>query len=166
MILAHVTIDVRPEPIDSPVARGLIAELNVDLSRVYPPEQRFHELPAEDVAEGRGRFVVAWLDGTAAGCGAVRMLSEAAAELKRMYVIPSARGRGLSRRILTALEDQAAEFGATSVVLETGDRQIAALGLYESSGYVRIPCFGAYAASPSSVCLRKRLGPVGDRPAR
>jgi putative acetyltransferase len=59
-----------------------------------------------------------------------------------------------------------AEFGATSVVLETGDRQIAALGLYESSGYFRIPCFGAYAVSPSSVCLQKRLGPVAARPAR
>ena len=94
------------------------------------------------------------------------MLPQATAELKRMYVIPSARGRGLSRRILTALEDQAAEFGATSVVLETGDRQIAALGLYESSGYFRIPCFGAYAVSPSSVCLQKRLGSVAARLAR
>jgi putative acetyltransferase len=154
-------VEVRPEPLDSPVAQRLIAELNAELSAVYPPAQRFHELPAEDVDTGRGRFVVVWRDGAPAGCGAVRLRGGDQAELKRMYVVPDARGQGLSRAILAALEDEAASLGANSLVLETGDKQLPALGLYESSGYRRVPCFGAYAASPTSICLEKRLRPAG-----
>jgi putative acetyltransferase len=153
---------VRAEPLDSPVARRLIAGLNAELSRDYPPAQRFHSLAAEEVAEGAGAFLVVWLDGAPAGCGAVRMLAPDVAELKRMYVVPDARGRGLSRAILRALEDRAAALGATRVVLETGDKARAALALYESAGYVRIPCFGAYAASPTSICFEKRLTVSAD----
>jgi putative acetyltransferase len=155
-------VEVRPEPLDSPVARTLIAELNAELSRDYPPAQRFHSLAAEEVAEGSGAFIVAWLDGAPAGCGAVRMLSSDVAELKRMYVVPAARGRGVSRAILSTLEDRAAALGAVRVVLETGDKALAALGLYESAGYARIPCFGAYAASPTSICFEKRLAVSAD----
>jgi putative acetyltransferase len=150
-------VEVRPEPLESPLARQLIAELNAELSRDYPPAQRFHSLAAEEVAEGTGAFLVVWLDGAPAGCGAVRMLSADVAELKRMYVVPGARGRGLSKAILSTLEDRAAALGATRVVLETGDKAFAALHLYESAGYKRIPCFGAYAASPTSVCFEKDL---------
>jgi putative acetyltransferase len=150
-------VEVRPEPLDSPVALELIAALNEELSRDYPPSQRFHSLAAAEVAEGTGAFVVAWLDGAPAGCGAVRVISPGVAELKRMYVVPTRRGRGLSRAILSELETRATALGATRVVLETGDKAHAALGLYESAGFTRIPCFGAYAASPTSVCFEKRF---------
>ena len=160
-------VEVRAEPLDSPVARRLIAELNAELSRDYPPAQRFHSLAAEEVADGAGAFLVAWLDGAPAGCGAVRMLAPDVAELKRMYVVPAARGRGLSAAILSTLEDRAAALGATRVVLETGDKALAALGLYESAGYARIPCFGAYAASPTSICFEKSLSEdAADRAGR
>jgi putative acetyltransferase len=156
-------VEVRPEPLNSAAALELIAALNAELSRDYPPSQRFHSLDAAEVAAGSGAFLVAWLDGAPAGCGAVRMLpadgilGAAVAELKRMYVVPAARGRGLSRAILSELETRATALGATRVVLETGDKAHAALGLYQSAGYSRIPCFGAYAASPTSVCFEKRL---------
>ena len=150
-------VEVRPEPLDSPVALELIAALNAELSRDYPPSQRFHSLAAEEVADGAGAFLVAWIDGAPAGCGAVRLISRAVAELKRMYVAPAVRGQGVSRAILSALEGRATALGATRVVLETGDKAHAALGLYVSSGYARIPCFGAYAASPTSICLEKLL---------
>ena len=156
-------VEVRPEQLDSPVALDLIAALNAELSRDYPPSQRFHSLAAEEVAEGAGAFLVAWLDGAPAGCGAVRMLPAngilggGVAELKRMYVVPAARGRGLSRAILSELETRATGLGATRVVLETGDKATAALALYESAGYARIPSFGAYAASPTSICFEKYL---------
>ncbi|HUA04399.1 MAG TPA: GNAT family N-acetyltransferase [Solirubrobacteraceae bacterium] len=160
-------VEVRPERLDSPVARRLIAELNAELSRDYPPAQRFHSLAAEEVAEGAGAFLVVWVDGAPAGCGAVRLLSPGVAELKRMYVVPEARGRGLSRAVLTTLEDRAAALGATRVVLETGDKALAALGLYETAGYARIPCFGAYAASPTSICLERNLSEdAADRAGR
>src|ERR1700757_1617 len=92
-------VELRPEPLESPVARQLIAELNAELSRDYPPAQRFHSLAAEEVAEGAGAFLVVWLADAAPGRGAGRMLSPDVAELKRMYVVPIARGRGLSRAI-------------------------------------------------------------------
>jgi GNAT superfamily N-acetyltransferase len=156
--------EIRPEPLDSPVALRLISELNAELSRDYPPAQRFHALDASEVAEGAGAFLVVWLDGAPAGCGAVRMLPAGAgagpgavAELKRMYVAPAFRGRGLSRVVLGELEVRAVALGANRAVLETGDKAVAALGLYESSGYARVPCFGAYAASPTSVCFEKEL---------
>jgi putative acetyltransferase len=151
------TVEVRPEPLESPVAQRLIADLNAELSRDYPPEQRFHSLAPEEVAEGAGAFVVAWVDADPVGCGAVRLLSPDRAELKRMYVAPSHRGRGLARPILNTLEDRAAALGARTVVLETGIYQPAAIALYESSGYARIPCFGGYAASATSVCYEKAL---------
>jgi len=75
-----------------------------------------------------------------------------------MYVRPPHRGRGLARPILNTLEDRAAALGAKTVVLETGIYQPAAVGLYESAGYARVPCFGAYTASATSVCYEKRLG--------
>jgi putative acetyltransferase len=150
-------IEVRSEPLDSPIAGRLIAELNAELSVDYAPEERFHDLPAEDVAEGAGRFVVAWLDGVPAGCGAVRLLSPDRAELKRMYVVADHRGHGLSRAILSTLEEVATTLGAKSVVLETGIYQPPAIGLYESSGYTRIPRFGPYAASATSLCYEKSL---------
>jgi putative acetyltransferase len=150
-------VEIRPEPLDSPVALELIAALNEELSRDYPPAQRFHSLAADEVAEGSGAFLVAWLDSAPAGCGAVRLISPGVAELKRMYVVPAVRGRGVSRAILSELETRAGALGATRVVLETGDKADAALSLYESTGYLRIPCFGAYAASPTSICFEKRI---------
>jgi putative acetyltransferase len=74
-----------------------------------------------------------------------------------MYVVPAVRGRGVSRAILSELETRASALGATRVVLETGDKADAALSLYESTGYLRIPCFGANAASRTSICFEKRL---------
>jgi putative acetyltransferase len=150
-------VELHDEPLDSPTAQQLIAELNDELSRDYKPEERFHSLATEEVAEGAGAFVVAWLDGAPAGCGAVRLIAPDRAELKRMYVRPAYRRRGLSRRILSALEARAAALRATRAVLETGIYQPAAIRLYETSGYARVPCFGAYAASPTSVCYEKRL---------
>lgn len=79
------------------------------------------------------------------------------AELKRMYVIPQARGLGLARRILAALEDDARAAGRTRMVLETGDQQPEAIALYLSSGYSMAPKFGHYRFHDSSRCMAKPL---------
>jgi GNAT superfamily N-acetyltransferase len=76
-----------------------------------------------------------------------------------MYVAPAARGRGISRRLLAALEDAAARLGYRAIVLETGIRQQEAMALYESSGYTAIPNYGAYRESSLSRCYTKPLGP-------
>ncbi len=92
------------------------------------------------------------------GCGAVRRLDAATAELKRMYVDPSVRGRGIGRALVQALEREARLLGTTNVVLETGTRLAPAIGLYEAIGYARIPLFGEYLSSPdTSLCLGKSL---------
>jgi GNAT superfamily N-acetyltransferase len=80
------------------------------------------------------------------------------AELKRMYVVDRARGRGFARRLLAELERTAAAAGARRMVLETGTRQPEAIGLYRSAGYHPIPGFGVYRCAPGSRYFGKPLG--------
>jgi ribosomal protein S18 acetylase RimI-like enzyme len=118
-----------------------------------------------------GSFFVGYADGLPVATGAWRRSGVAAlgtrntAEIKRMYVAAAARGRGLARRMLGALEASAAGHGFEAVVLETGLNQPEAIGLYESSGYVPVPPFGHYRDSPLTRCYARRL-PVtsGDVP--
>lgn len=86
------------------------------------------------------------------------------AEIKRMFVVPEARGRGLARRLLAELEASAAAAGRTRMVLETGLKQPEAIALYESSGYTPIPKFGYYRNDELSVCLGKALLSAEGRP--
>jgi GNAT superfamily N-acetyltransferase len=79
------------------------------------------------------------------------------AEIKRMFVIPEARGRGLARRLLAELEDSARAAGRRRMVLETGQKQPEAIALYASSGYVPISKFGYYRNEELSVCMGKSL---------
>ncbi|MCH0540183.1 GNAT family N-acetyltransferase [Streptomyces sp. MUM 203J] len=81
------------------------------------------------------------------------------AELKRMYVIPEARGRGIARHVLALLEEDARAAGRTRMVLETGDRQPEAIALYASSGYEPCTKFGFYREYESSCCFAKQLRP-------
>jgi GNAT superfamily N-acetyltransferase len=98
-------------------------------------------------------------DGEAVGCGALRHLGEGVAELKRMYVVPEARGRGVSKALLTGLEAAAVARGWTTLRLETGPRQPEAIGLYERAGYRPIEAFGAYvgAADPDLSLFFERV---------
>jgi len=89
-------------------------------------------------------------DGTALGCGALRELGSGVAEVKRMYVVPAARGRGLSKAVLAGLEAAARSRGWTTLRLETGPLQPEAAALYAGSGYRRIGAFGAYAGDPDA----------------
>ena len=83
--------------------------------------------------------------------------SSRTAEIKRMYVVPEARARGLARRMLAHLERTAAEAGAEAMILETGTAQPEAMALYESSGYTAIPSFGYYKDQPLNRCYAKAL---------
>ncbi|MFF9770754.1 GNAT family N-acetyltransferase [Streptomyces sp. NPDC014636] len=79
------------------------------------------------------------------------------AELKRMYVVEGMRGRGLARRMLTALEEDARAAGRVRMVLETGTKQPEAIALYTSSGYAPCGKFGYYREYEESRCFAKRL---------
>jgi putative acetyltransferase len=95
--------------------------------------------------------------GNALGCGGLRPMEPGAAELKRMFTRPSARGGGVARAILERLEAEARVRSVGLLRLETGTLQPEAHRLYESAGYEPIPCFGAYAGEPLSRCYERRL---------
>jgi GNAT superfamily N-acetyltransferase len=154
-----MSLQIRRSGLASPDAARLIAALNAELTATFPEPGATHfSLSDAQVERGDGAFVLAWLDGVAVGCGAVRRRDESTAELKRMYVEPSHRGRGIGRALVEALEGEARLLGIRKIVLETGTRLAPALRLYEGMGYERIPLFGEYHSSPdTSVCFGKTL---------
>ncbi|MCI0538932.1 MAG: GNAT family N-acetyltransferase [Verrucomicrobiales bacterium] len=143
---------------DDPVgetARKLIHDLCEEMSGRYgTPPSPFS--PSEASAP-RSVFLMARMGGDPVGCGALRQFDEGAAEIKRMYVAPAGRRRGIARKILAELERLAREFGYGSIRLETGIRQPEAQQLYESMGFRRIPAFGPYVEIPRAFALRKRF---------
>jgi GNAT superfamily N-acetyltransferase len=163
-----VALEIAREAITTEVAGALIIALNSELSARYPEPGATHfRLDPDDVAPGRGIFVVARRLGRPVGCGAVRWLRESAlmrelgprvGELKRMYVAPEVRGHGIGRALLARLEAEACTLGLNRLVLETGTRQVEALALYRRTGFIEIPAYGEYATSrATSVCLAKAL---------
>lgn len=101
--------------------------------------------------------VIACQGNQAVGCGAIKALSPEIIEVKRMYVRPEYRNKGIAARILTELETWAEELSATRCILETGIRQPDAIRLYEKQGYRKIPNYGQYADMENSVCFAKDL---------
>jgi putative acetyltransferase len=103
------------------------------------------------------QVVVAYLDGVAVGCGAIKEFSSGVGEIKRMFVLPEFRGKGIAGNVLAELEKWGAETGYFSCVLETGKKQPEAIRLYTKSGYSIIPNYGQYQGVENSVCMEKRL---------
>lgn len=104
-------------------------------------------------------YLVAVVDGRVVACGAWQALDATSAELKRMYVLPAYRGRGIARRMVAALEEAAHATGRPEIRLETGTYLPAAIALYRSVGYQPIPPYGEYVGNPYSVCFAKTLTP-------
>jgi GNAT superfamily N-acetyltransferase len=146
---------LRIESPGSAAAQRLIAALDEEILERYPGEPTNGIDVAEFDAAG-GVFVVCYLNGVAAACGAFRPFEDSA-EIKRMYVMPSLRGRGLARAILDFLEAEAVRRGFSRAILETGRQMTEALGLYRSRGWTEIPVFGTYAGDPKSICFEKHL---------
>jgi putative acetyltransferase len=138
----HVTVESVRAPTDE--VRDLIVALDRTLAGEYSAEQR-HGLSLESIFQPHVRFFIARLDGTAMGCGGVALF-ETFAEVKRMYVRDDVRGRGIGRALLERIEAEARESGQGVLRLETGDRQIAAMQLYERAGFRSCEAFGDYAA--------------------
>jgi GNAT superfamily N-acetyltransferase len=149
--------EVVPTAFDDPVAQELVAALLADLAERYGQEDSAPPPTAADFAPPDGAFVLAWLDGRPVGCGGLRRHEPEVGEIKRMFVGPAARGRGVGRALLTALEDAARAAGYTEVRLETGVEQPEAMALYTSAGYHRIEGFGHYARYPTSRSYAKAL---------
>jgi GNAT superfamily N-acetyltransferase len=163
-------LTIAPEPFDSPDAQSLVAELAVDLDERYaadgpaegdnPDAMAEHTVRAGQVTPPRGVLLVARVDGRAAGCAAVRPLGggpPAVAEIKRMYTVPTARRRGVSRALLARIEAEATALGYRRLQLVTGLRQPEAIALYESAGYFRIASYGRFERDDLLVCFAKDL---------
>lgn len=101
--------------------------------------------------------LVAYKDELPVGCGALREYAPGIIEVKRMYVRPAYRGQGIASQILATLENWCRELGYPKCILETGINQPEAIGLYEKSGYKKIPNYGSYAGAYNSVCFEKEL---------
>jgi len=101
--------------------------------------------------------IVAYYDGAPAGCGAIKHYEDETMEVKRMYVKPEFRKRGIARAVLAELEKWTAELGYSSCILETGKKQLEAIALYQSSDYKVIPNYGQYANVVTSVCMKKAV---------
>ncbi|CAM3337729.1 GNAT family N-acetyltransferase [Nocardioides dubius] len=143
-------------------AQRLIAQVQAEYTERYgSPDEA--PIDAADFEAPDGSFYLGLLDGVPVATGAWRrsrisaLGSANSVEIKRMYVVPAARRRGLSRRMLAHLEQSALAAGAEVMVLETGTRQPEAIALYLASGYVEVPGFGHYADSPLSRCFAKRV---------
>jgi putative acetyltransferase len=102
--------------------------------------------------------VVCYADDLAVGCGAFKFFSPGIVEIKRMFVRPEFRGRGIATKVLMELECWAKELHFSECVLETGIKQPEAIALYIKSGYGRIPNYGQYEHVESSVCMKKSIG--------
>jgi putative acetyltransferase len=147
-----------PELFDSPDVQALALAQQAEMRALYEGEADIG--PTREAAmfvEPDGVFLVLRDDEHAVACGGICRFDDKRAELKRMYVVPEARGHGLGRRVLVELEAEARRLGYRAVVLETGDRQREALGLYMSSGYERIPCYPPYDTRELSLCFEKIL---------
>ena len=135
---------------------ALEAEMNeryADYSPDYGEAQRSR---SEQFGDGRGAYVLAAAGGPAIGCGGVRRMDEATAEIKNVYVLPEWRGRRVATAIMDALEGWARGAGCTRLILETGERQSEALALYDRLGFARIPAYPPW-DNELSVCLAKPL---------
>jgi putative acetyltransferase len=148
------------EPVDQPDVIRLINELDAHQISLYPPESN-HLLDIASLKQPNVLFVVAReLDGTALGCGAVVLMGDYG-ELKRMFVQPHQRGRGIAKAVMTKLEQETARKGCTLLRLETGILQAEALALYERAGYARCARYGDYPDDPLSVFMEKKIVATG-----
>ncbi|HYW29209.1 MAG TPA: GNAT family N-acetyltransferase [Gaiellales bacterium] len=151
--------------LDDDVIAGLLAAQQDEMASYYGGEGGSGAPPrGEEFLPPAGVFLAARRDGEIIGCGGICRLDEGVAELRRMYVAPAARGLGIGRQLLAALESAAVELGYSSIRLETGFRQREAIGLYESAGFRRGDCWGPYLSDPKSVCYEKPLGHFSQSP--
>lgn len=149
-------ITISSTSVEIVLASGLIDQLDADIQERYPGDP-VNGIDAAGFEAAGGYFVMAYSDGEPVGCGAFRPYDEQTVEIKRMFVHGEARGQGVARRILEALETEARRRGYSRSVLETGNKNYEAIAAYPACGYARIEAFGQYVGDPKSVCFGKVL---------
>lgn len=143
---------------ENPDFVNLVAQLDAYLKITDGDEHAFYD--QYNGIEELNHVIVAYEDGVAQACGAMKAFSREAVEIKRMYTAPEYRGRGLASQVLKALEEWALELGYRKSMLETGRRQLEAVQFYPKNKYTQIPNYGQYAGRTNSVCFEKVLLPT------
>jgi putative acetyltransferase len=150
---------VRPVASTDPQVSVLVGEQQAELA------SRYREERGPVLLHPEWEFLLLQRGSATLGCVALQPVSPGQGEVKRMYVRPAWRGRGLSRLLLAAVERHAATRGLSSLRLETGARQPEAIALYRSNGYREIPAYPPYDEDPLSLCFAKEILPsAGVRP--
>lgn len=153
---ASAAIVIGTESPDQVEVHTLLRQSDAYMAGLYPAESN-HLVDVATLASPNVRFLVARRNGEAIGCGALMLGADGAAEVKRMFVVPEARGLKLGSRILDALEAAARTEGVRIIRLETGVRQPEALGLYRRHGYSERGPFGSYRLDPLSTFFEKHI---------
>jgi ribosomal protein S18 acetylase RimI-like enzyme len=151
-----MSITINRESPDTSDASALIGELDALLAPLYPVQSR-HGYSIEKLLREGTAFFVARAEGEPAGCGGLQLVGWEYGEIKRMYVRPQFRRRGLGRQMLDHLTEYARVRKVGLLRLETGIHQVEAIELYERLGSRRIPPFGAYRIDRLSLCYEKEI---------
>lgn len=134
---------------------ALVAELDADLGERDGEEHAFYH--QFNSIQNLKHAIVLYLDEKPVGCGAIKAFDANTMEVKRMYILPEARGKKLATHILNELELWAFDLGYKICILETGKRQPEAIALYTKNGYEIIPNYGQYVGIENSVCFQKHV---------
>jgi GNAT superfamily N-acetyltransferase len=153
MLTKIVEVDPQGE-----VALSLLREAALDVRALYSDRLTPSMPPPTNHPLGpRDAYVAAYFDLLAVGCGAFREIDDTTAEARRLYVHRDHRRQGIGAAVMAHLSHEAKRHGYSRLLLETGDRQIPAIRLYERIGFQRIAPFGRHRNDPSSVCYELNL---------
>ena len=134
---------------------SLTEQLDGELESIYGEMQKkYHPL---NQSQSLNQVVLIYMRNRAVACGAYKELTEESAELKRIFVLPDVRGRGISKRIVQELEADAQKSGYREIYLETGSKQQTAVSLYQSCGYELTENYGPYVGDTNSICMKKTI---------
>jgi putative acetyltransferase len=133
--------------------RSLIQQLDSDLDSRYGEVQKQYN--THNQIDFIDTVIVAIENQIPVGCGCFKKFDNNTVEIKRMFVKSDYRGKGIASRILSELEHWAKELGYEQSILETGIKQVEAIGLYQKTGYQIIPNYGQYIGNNNSVCMKK-----------
>jgi GNAT superfamily N-acetyltransferase len=140
-------LEFRAVPLSEEPSRTLVAAMRAEVAALYEgvdlDAPHMPKAGPGELGPPGGTFLVGYQDGAAVCCGGVKRLPDGSCEIKRMYVVPEARGRGVGRELLAALEDAARALGYAVARLDSGDRQAGAVHLYRTAGYAPIHNFNA-----------------------
>ena len=153
---ARRPVTIAAETPDQPEISAFLAASDAYSQSLYPPESN-HLVDLSVLTATNAHFLVARRGNEAVGCGALITKGASWGELKRMWVSPAVRGRGLGRRLVEAIEAEARTRGIKTLRLETGIYQLEAIGLYRKCGFAEREPFGDYQPDPLSLFMEKQL---------